>query len=60
MDLCQFVALYFQMWMIEKLKEWYPSKDNADLVTTLGITIGNALEAGVIREAEGTPKDGGG
>jgi hypothetical protein len=60
MDLCQFVALYFQMWMIEKLKEWYPSKDNADLMTTLGITIGNALEAGVIREAEGTPKDGGG
>ena len=27
MDMCHFIALYFQIWMAEKLKGWYPDRD---------------------------------
>ena len=52
MDVNQFVAIYFQMWMVDRLDEWYPSRDHTDLVRTLGLAIATALEAGVIRECD--------
>lgn len=58
MDLCQFVAIYFQLWMVEKLKEWYPSVDHTDLLRVFMVVVGTALEAGVIQEAENAPKEG--
>ena len=58
MDLCQFIAIYFELFMIEKLKDWYTTKDRTDLVQALNLTIANALEAGVIREPEDEPKGG--
>lgn len=42
-----------------KLKEWYPSEDHSELAKALGLTIANALEAGVIQESEKAPKGGG-
>jgi hypothetical protein len=59
MDLCQFFAIYFQLWLIEKLKEWYPSKNHSELIKALSLTIANALDAGVIQESEKATKGGG-
>lgn len=53
MDLCQFISLYFQLWLVEKLGQWYPSAGRDDLNNILGIAIATALEAGVIKEADG-------
>ena len=57
MDMCQFVALYFQMWMVDKLKEWYPDRDYKDLTILLGLAIATALEAGVIKRDENAPPE---
>jgi len=50
MDMSQFVALYFQVWMSDKLKDWYPSNDNSEISTALDLVIGTALDAGIIRQ----------
>ena len=57
MDMCQFIALYFQMWMVEKLKGWYPARNHDDLQQLLTVSIATALEAEVIKPNEKAPTD---
>jgi hypothetical protein len=57
MDMCQFITLYFQMWMVEKLKGWYPDRSYDDLERRLTVSIVTALEAGVIKRDENAPEE---
>ena len=57
MDICHFITLYFEMWMVDKLKEWYPDRDYKNIGILLGLAISTALEAEVIKENENAPKD---
>lgn len=57
MDMCQFIALYFQMWTLDKLKEWYPDRNYDELAIILGLAISTALEARVIKMDKSALKD---
>ena len=55
MDLCQFVAIFFEQWMVVKLEEWYPTMDTSDLKKAFVFVVETALEAGVIHEEKSGP-----
>jgi hypothetical protein len=60
LDLHHFVAIYFLVWITEKLKEWYSTIDVQDALTLLMQTIVFAKSIGVIKfpdqdKADATP-----
>jgi hypothetical protein len=53
LDMHHFVAIYFLVWIVDKLKEWYPATDGRETLAILMQTIVFAKAIGVIRFAEG-------
>jgi hypothetical protein len=49
LDMHHFVAIYFLVWVTEKLNEWYPATDREEALAILMQTIVFAKRIGVIR-----------
>jgi hypothetical protein len=54
LDMHHFVAIYFLVWITEKMSEWYPKADFKEKRTLLYRTIAFAKHTGVIRFPEET------